>query len=176
MRAFHLLAAPCLALALAACSDSSDSADGGPTGPAMTGAPTVPPAAGAGQVVDLGQGLKREVLEEGKGPVAQPGSHVDVHYTCWIKKTGKKADSSYDMGQPLHFTLGTPPGPSSPIMGWHIGLGGVREGSKVRLDIPSHLAYAGNPAPGDVIPPYSDLLFEIDLLKVYAPDEPHGGG
>ena len=42
-------------------------------------------------------------------------------------------------------------------------------GSKYRLYIPSKLAYGENGA-GEMVPPYSVLIFEVDLVSIVAPE------
>jgi len=43
-------------------------------------------------------------------------------------------------------------------------------GSKYRLYIPSHLAY-GERGAGQIIPPYSTLIFTIELLEIMRDQE-----
>jgi FKBP-type peptidyl-prolyl cis-trans isomerase len=45
---------------------------------------------------------------------------------------------------------------------------GMKAGGKRKLYIPSKLGYGAGGA-GDVIPPNSDLIFEIEVLSVEAP-------
>ena len=51
------------------------------------------------------------------------------------------------------------------IKGFDEGIGLIGEGGKVTLYIPYFLAYGKNGRPPQ-IPPYSDLIFEIELLEV----------
>jgi peptidylprolyl isomerase len=55
------------------------------------------------------------------------------------------------------------------IKGWDIGLMGMKEGGIRKLSVPSHLAY-GERQIGDIIPPHSDLEFEIELIEVRVRD------
>ena len=111
-------------------------------------------------------GLKYEILEEGKktAKVAQEGNKVMVHYTGWIDEKGKpgtKIDSSIDRGQPFSFTLDK----RQVIVGFNEGIKEMKEGEKRRLNIPSNLAY-GNNQVGNIIPPNSNLIFDIELIEV----------
>ena len=41
----------------------------------------------------------------------------------------------------------------------------MKEGGKTTFYIPQELAYGARPAPGGAIPPYSALIFEVELIK-----------
>ena len=73
---------------------------------------------------------------------------------------GSKFDSSIDRGQPFEFTLG-----GGVIKGWEEGISMMKVGGKARLIIPSWLGY-GAKGSGDKIPPYSTLVFDVELLNV----------
>ena len=57
------------------------------------------------------------------------------------------------------------------IAGWDEGLVGVQAGARVRLDIPSDLAY-GAEARGDIIGENEALTFVIDVRAVIPPADP----
>jgi peptidylprolyl isomerase len=61
------------------------------------------------------------------------------------------------------------------IPGFEEGITYIQEGGKILLIIPYYNAYGKQGRPG-AIPPYSDLVFEIELLKAAAEahDHPHG--
>jgi FKBP-type peptidyl-prolyl cis-trans isomerase len=113
-----------------------------------------------GDAVTTKSGLQYLDLKVGKGRTAELGDTVEVHYTGTLTN-GKKFDSSLDRGEPFDFTLGV----SQVIKGWHEGVAGMKEGGVRKLHIPSKLAY-GDRAQGRDIPANSDLIFEIELLKV----------
>jgi FKBP-type peptidyl-prolyl cis-trans isomerase len=71
---------------------------------------------------------------------------------------GTQFDSSIDRGEPISFNL------MQVIPGWTEGVQQMQEGSKFRFFIPWDLAY-GDKGAGQDIPPYSVLIFEIELLK-----------
>ncbi len=91
---------------------------------------------------------------------ATPGKKVKVHYTGYLLD-GTKFDSSVDRGEPFQFVVGK----GQVIPGWDEGVSTMKIGDKVRLVIPSYLAYGPRGA-ADVIPPYAPLVFEIELLDV----------
>ena len=113
-----------------------------------------------GEVVTLKGGLQLLDLIEGEGLDARRGDEVTVHYTGWLTN-GEKFDSSKDRGRPFVFQLGK----GRVIEGWDLGVVGMKTGGKRKLMIPAKLAY-GKRGAGAAIPPDSDLVFEVELLKV----------
>ena len=106
------------------------------------------------------QGVQIEILKEGAGAVAKNYDIVSVHYTGTLEN-GTKFDSSVDRGVPFEFTLGA----GQVILGWDIGVEGMKVGEKRKLTIPSLLAY-GERGAGGVIPPNATLIFEVELLGI----------
>jgi cyclophilin family peptidyl-prolyl cis-trans isomerase len=103
-------------------------------------------------------GIKYIVLQEGNGAVPVATSNVKVHYTgCFLD--GKVFDSSVKRGEPIDFNL------NQVIKGWGESLQLMKEGSKYKFFIPYNLAYGERGYPGG-IPPKSDLIFEIELIKI----------
>lgn len=103
-------------------------------------------------------GLKYIVLTEGLGPKPTAASNVKVHYVGTLIN-GTEFDSSVKRGAPIDFTL------NQVIPGWTEGLQLMPEGSKYKFYIPYKLAY-GDRAMGNVIPAKSDLIFEVELIKI----------
>lgn len=104
-------------------------------------------------------GLQYEVVTSGTGK--QPTSATDrvtVHYTGKLVD-GTIFDSSVQRGQPATFAL------NQVITGWTEGLQLMKEGDKFIFYIPYNLGY-GERGKGAQIPPYTTLIFEIELIKV----------
>ena len=96
----------------------------------------------------------------GKGAKAEKGRKVKVHYDGKLLN-GSRFDSSYERGTPFEFTLGQ----GQVIPGWDEGIALMKVGGKAQLIIPSKLGY-GVQGSGDRIPPYSTLVFDVELLGV----------
>ncbi len=110
-------------------------------------------------VVTLPSGLQYEVLKEGHtGRYAKTDDQVECHYEGKLLD-GTVFDSSISRGHPAIF------GVTQVIQGWVEALQLMPEGAKWRLYIPCELAY-GEQGAGDAIPPYSTLIFELELLKI----------
>jgi peptidylprolyl isomerase len=110
--------------------------------------------------------LKYIDIALGTGALAEPRKCLFAHYTGWLTD-GKKFDSSRDAdqnGQP-RTPISFPQGARRVIAGWDLGFEGMRVGAKRRLFIPYQLAYgeAGRPP---VIPPKSELIFDVELMAV----------
>ena len=109
-------------------------------------------------VVTLPSGLQYEVITEGTGIKPSANDQVKCHYEGTLID-GTLFDSSVQRGQPAVF------GVSQVIKGWVEALQLMPEGSKWKLYIPSELGYGSQQA-GEMIPPYSTLIFEVELIKV----------
>lgn len=103
-------------------------------------------------------GLKYIVIKEGTGAMPVATSNVKVHYTGTFTD-GKIFDSSVQRGEPIDFGL------NQVIRGWTEGVQLMKEGAKYKFYIPYNLAYGEQGYPG-AIPPKSDLIFEVELLKI----------
>ncbi len=99
---------------------------------------------------------------KGKGAKAEKGKTVSVHYTGTLLD-GTKFDSSFDHPDkaPIEFKLGE----GAVIPGWDEGIALMSVGGKAKFVIPSGLAY-GPSGQGPVIPPYSTLVFDVELVNV----------
>ena len=109
-------------------------------------------------VVTLPSGLQYEIINAGLGKKPTAADRVQCHYEGTLID-GTVFDSSIKRGQPAVF------GVSQVIAGWVEALQLMGEGSMWRLYIPYDLAYGANGA-GEMIPPYSALIFDVELIKV----------
>lgn len=105
-------------------------------------------------------GLIMTVVQKGTGERPQVGDRVKVHYSGYLLN-GKKFDSSLDRGQPFEFVVGQ----RQVIPGWDEALLMMQPGEKVKIILPSRIAYGERGAGAD-IPPYAPLMFEVELLEI----------
>ena len=103
-------------------------------------------------------GLQYEVLDGTIGQKPKATDTVRVHYEGTLPD-GTVFDSSYKRGEPISFAL------NQVIAGWTEGLQLMSVGSKYKLFIPYHLGY-GERGAGASIPPYSALVFTVELLGI----------
>lgn len=109
-------------------------------------------------IITLPSGLQYQVLEEGNGKKPSATDRVKCHYEGTLID-GTLFDSSVKRGQPAVF------GVNQVIKGWVEALQLMSEGAKWRLFIPSELGYGAQQA-GELIPPHSTLIFEVELIEV----------
>lgn len=105
-------------------------------------------------------GIKYIVIKEGTGNSPAATSNVKVHYTGTFAD-GKVFDSSVQRGEPIDFPL------NQVIPGWTEGVQLMKEGAKYKFYIPYKLAYGDNGR--GPIPPKTDLIFEVELIKINTP-------
>jgi peptidylprolyl isomerase len=122
-------------------------------------------------------GLQYAIYEKGKGKKPANGSTVYVHYAGFFesgelfdssKEDVSKAFGKFDQNRadakaytPFPFQYGNKTGL---IPGFLEGLENLNFGDKAILFIPSQLGY-GEAGAGGIIPPNSNLIFEIELLE-----------
>lgn len=116
-------------------------------------------------LIDEPTGIKYELI---KAPAAdaksvEKGDTAVVHYTGWLSNNGKRGaefDSSHSRNKPFEFNVGL----GYVIKGWDEMVSRMKEGERRIVHIPAALGYgARNVGP---IPANSDLIFDIELIKV----------
>jgi FKBP-type peptidyl-prolyl cis-trans isomerase FklB len=103
-------------------------------------------------------GLQYEVIKMGAGPKPTAANTVKVHYVGTLID-GTEFDSSIKRKEPAQFQV------SGVIPGWTEALQLMPVGSKFKLYLPQAIAYGASGA-GEIIKPYSTLVFEVELLEI----------
>ncbi|GAB0080184.1 FKBP-type peptidyl-prolyl cis-trans isomerase [Pseudomonas syringae pv. tomato] len=112
-------------------------------------------------VVTTASGLQYQIIKKADGAQPKPTDVVTVHYEGKLID-GKVFDSSVERGSPIDLPVG------GVIPGWVEGLQLMHVGEKVKLFIPSDLAY-GAQSPSPAIPANSVLVFDLELLGIKDP-------
>lgn len=112
---------------------------------------------GKSGVITTASGLQYMVITKADGAKPKLTDKVKVHYHGTLID-GKVFDSSVDRGEPISFPL------NGVIQGWQEGVQLMGVGSKYRFFIPHELAYGSRPA--GQIPPYSTLIFDVELIGI----------
>jgi len=106
--------------------------------------------------------LQKIDTEEGEGAEVKNGQSVTVKYIGALASNGTIFDASSDhQGGTFTFKVGG----GEVIKGWDQGVPGMKVGGKRRILIPASLGY-GNQAVGTSIPANSDLVFDVEIVKI----------
>ena len=104
-------------------------------------------------------GLQYRILNKGAGDYSPgPENVVTVNYKGKLTN-GLEFDSSYKRNQPASFPV------NGVIQGWTEALQLMKEGDKWEIIIPPNLGY-GSKGAGNIIPPDSILIFEVELIEI----------
>ena len=108
-------------------------------------------------IKELGDGIYYEVLTEGNGPVPADTCRVSVNYEGKLLND-TIFDSSYERKEPAKFMV------KQVIPGWQKALTNMPVGSTWMVYIPQEQAYGERD--GGKIPPFSCLIFKIEMLGI----------
>ncbi len=101
-------------------------------------------------------------VTQGSGSFPERGNTLRINYTgCFLN--GKIFESTYDRGQPLEYICGEQ---GQVIKGLESAISLMNEGAKAKFIIPSHLAYGEDGSSTGIIPPYTTVIYEIELLNL----------
>ena len=109
-------------------------------------------------IKELGDGVYYEVLTEGTGAVPADTNRVSVNYEGKLLND-TIFDSSYQRNEPAKFRC------NQVIPGWTKALTSMPVGSTWMVYIPQEQAYGGENR-GEKLPPFSCLIFKIELLGI----------
>jgi FKBP-type peptidyl-prolyl cis-trans isomerase len=109
-------------------------------------------------VITTESGLQYFVMKPGTGRSPKATDVVKVHYDGMLLD-GKRFDSTTGK-EPAEFPV------NRVIPGWSEALQKMKIGDKWRIYVPSQLAYGPQGPPGGPIPPFSVLIFDVELLDI----------
>ncbi len=108
-----------------------------------------------------GTGVYYIETKKGTGKAPEKDGYVSTHFTVYLLGSPNKLFSTHDGGEPVDFKFGGP----FENQGFQEAVGLMKEGGKANAIVPSALAF-GEQGAGDVVPPYSTLYYEIELVDV----------
>jgi len=104
-------------------------------------------------------GLIYVINQKGTGATVQPGNNISVHYIGTLLN-GTEFESSRKNNQPLTFKFKEQP----MIKGFEEALSMMNQGTRGIFILPYYAAYGKQGRPG--IAPYSDLVFDLEMLSI----------
>jgi peptidylprolyl isomerase len=107
-------------------------------------------------------GLYYLCLKEGSGKRIEKGDTVTLNYEGRFLN-GKFFDSTVRRKQPFQFVYGTE---WQVVKGLEEAIGMMREGEKSLFILPSDLAFGTEGSSTGIIPPFTSLIFEVEILAV----------
>lgn len=119
-------------------------------------------AAGKTDAIQQEQGVYYHIINPGTGRMVSVEDTVTVYYKGYLFSNGQIFDQTGE--KPARFPL------KRLIRGWQIGVPLLKTGGKIKLVIPSDLAYAIRTRAAK-IPPNSILVFEVEVLEARSPEK-----
>lgn len=107
-------------------------------------------------------GIFRIDIARGAGKKVENSDTVTVHYVGRFLN-GKIFDSTRKRNEPFQFVFGTE---WQVVKGLEEAIGGMREGDHALFIMPSELAFGKGGSSTGVIPPFTSVIFEVELLRV----------
>jgi len=104
-------------------------------------------------------------MRPGTGKKVEQGDTVTVNYEGRFLN-GKFFDSTVKRNQPFQFVYGTE---WQVVKGLEEAIGMMKEGEKSLVILPSDLAFGSEGSSTGMIPPFTSLIFEVEILKVISP-------
>jgi len=107
-------------------------------------------------------GIYYIVQQTGAGSAVATGDTVVVHYEGHFLN-GRYFDSTRNRNEPLQFVYGHQ---MQVIGGLEIAIGKMQEGDKALVIIPSEQAFGAVGSVAGIVPPFTPVVFEIELINV----------
>ncbi len=106
-------------------------------------------------------GIYVKKIKKGAGKKIKSGDLIEINYKgSFINRI--EFDGSYQ-SEPFSFTYGTP---GQVIKGLEIAINGMREGEKSKIIIPSQLAFGEEGSSTQIIPSYTTVVYELEIINV----------
>jgi FKBP-type peptidyl-prolyl cis-trans isomerase len=127
------------------------------------------PTADADGIIEIHPGLIAKIVKPGYGRAAMSKDYADVHTTLWLYDESAENGRGMEIwssggADPFQFQIDA----GQVIVGWDLGVTCMLVGEKRELQIAPELGYGARGKPP--VPPNATLLFEIELVKLTAPE------
>ena len=110
----------------------------------------------------LNNGMFYLPIKQGAGDNAETGNTIKIHYKGYFLN-GKTFESTYERNQPLEMIVGTQ---GQIISGLESAIRLMNEGAKTKFIIPSQLAFGETGSSTGIVPPYTTVVYEIEMLSL----------
>jgi FKBP-type peptidyl-prolyl cis-trans isomerase len=107
-------------------------------------------------------GIYKELIRKGNGLNVERGDTVVVHYEGMFL-SGKYFDSTRKRNTPFEFIYGTE---WQVVEGLNKAIGQMTEGEKAMFILPSQLAFGNEGSSTGIIPPFTPVIFKVELVQV----------
>lgn len=114
------------------------------------------------QYASLPNGMYYLPINQGVGECVTYGDMIKIHYKGYFLD-GKQFESTYERAEPLEFNFGEE---GQVIKGFKTALTLMNQGSKSKFIIPSALAFGDLGSSTNIVPPYTTVVYEIELISL----------
>lgn len=114
------------------------------------------------QYSPLNNGMYYLPIKQGSGNLPERGNSIKINYKGYFLN-GKQFESTYERKQPLEFKYGEQ---GQVIKGFVTAISLMNEGAKAKFIIPSQLAFGKDGSSTGIIPPYTTVIYEIELINL----------
>ena len=114
------------------------------------------------EVPPMEEGIYYIVQQTGSGPAVATGDTILIHYEGHFLN-GKYFDSTRRRHEPFQFVYGQQ---MQVIGGLEIAIGKMREGDMALVIIPSEQAFGADGSVENIVPPFTPVVFELELINV----------
>ena len=105
--------------------------------------------------------------KRGVGSFPKSGNTIILQYKAYFYD-GTLFDDTYKMNEPFTFTMGDP---GQVIRGLDMGLRLMQQGGKAKIIIPSQLGFGDKGSSTGIVPPFTSLIYEVELIEIYNNEE-----
>ena len=112
---------------------------------------------------NLTDGIYFLPLKKGKGNIIEIGNTAVVHYKGCMLDSAKSFDSTYGRKEPFEFKFGDD---DQVIRGLELAICQMKKGEKAKIIIPSQLAFGEGGSSTGIVPPFSTVVYEVEIINL----------